>query len=71
VSAQLAHASSGDSPGNERRRSWLTRHELTRMDTGHRPELRNVLGPTFSYRITIGIPVCIAIAKLAMKIFPV
>jgi hypothetical protein len=49
----------------------MTRRELTRMDTGHGPELRNVLGPTFSYRITIGIPVCIAKAKLAMRIIPV
>ena len=49
----------------------MTRRELTRMDTGHGPELRNVLGPTFSSRITIGIPVCIAKAKLAMRIIPV
>jgi hypothetical protein len=49
----------------------VARHELTRMDTGHGHELRNVLGPTFSYRITIGIPVCIAKAKLAMRIIPV
>jgi hypothetical protein len=29
------------------------------------------LGLTFSYNVTVGIPVYIAIAKLAMKVFPI